>query len=798
MKLKTSAVLMLPSLSLLAASLQAADVNPVWVEYTPVSASAASEQPLPAIPSATTTATALAAPVNARPATATAAPASRASITVAASQGTETAMPDQQTVASPASTGMGLSNSGAALAPNGVAVTSQVAPKLYAFDYFKGVGAGLPHYLERYDYREGLDGDTRSGLYADVDLKMAISNGERDLFVIDRQGFGQHNHRGLAKFDDDEMSLSGNYSHYRSTTGGLDYLYSPAVVAGADVPADPNFFTFVNNTGTSQYHIDRTTYGATLKLKPTLLGGVHLSVDYEGYKREGNQLATSIINIDDTTTPVTRFWSGNNLAIDERMNKVGLTLAASPKGLFEVAYTVSFEKFTNQAKDLTSCADILAGTAYCGGAGINPTSRQGLAPYYFVPDTSLIAQNIRVTKPIGEQTVISGGYGYSTLDQDNFPERITTSHDPYTNGEINSQNAYFVAKTRLTPKVGIEGHIKYYSRDNDSSFPVDYVIGLGAGGLGRLTGPRINSIDSTNYGLEGDWRPGVMSSTLYLGWQHLDQQRDLAYRLNSEGIPADRILYREDTQSDDIYLKWIARPAPGVTIRLTPTYTWADKTGLVTEPEEALKIKAMASYAAPAGWLISGFYDYKNKKNNDLSVTGSTGIFTQDVESTFHSAGVSLNVMPRESINTSLNLYWMQNDLASYLLATDITRGTGNAAVAFSNTGLSNYRVDSYVASLAADWRTTEALKLSGSYTFTQNKGNTASGAVLAALQAATGTIDSLVDNSLHSLMLGADYTLNPKTTLRTNYIYDYYDDNAYSLLTGGVHTLTLGVSFMM
>jgi hypothetical protein len=69
---------------------------------------------------------------------------------------------------------------------------------------------------------------------------------------------------------------------------------------------------------------------------------------------------------------------------------------------------------------------------------------------------------------------------------------------------------------------------------------------------------------------------------------------------------------------------------------------------------------------------------------------------------------------------------------------------------------------------------------------------------VQTSLVAATGMIDSIIDNSLHSLSLGADYQINDKATLRVNYIYDYYDDNAYDLLTGGVNMLAIGVSFTM
>ena len=133
----------------------------------------------------------------------------------------------------------------------------------------------------------------------------------------------------------------------------------------------------------------------------------------------------------------------------------------------------------------------------------------------------------------------------------------------FNKGETNSHSAYLSGKTNLASGVGIEGYVKYYQRDNDSSFPVDHVIGIG-GANDRMTGPRINSIDSMDYGLSANWRANMLSSNFTLGWQRIDRDRDLTYRTAGEGIPANRILYHDSTLSDEVYLKWMARPAPGM------------------------------------------------------------------------------------------------------------------------------------------------------------------------------------------------------------------------------------------
>lgn len=824
-KVKTSALLMLPALTLLAASLQAANMSPVWDDFhhRQRGAAAVSGTSLTGLADSLQAVDVSPVPVEHMPATATrSAPVARlaaatpavaptadagapatdaASVTDAAAESREeqpaqvAASVDKDSAASPAK--------------NGMTISALITPRIFAFDYFKSADENLPQYLERYDYRDGLAGDRRSGVDADIDLSLSMNDGNRDVFVIERQGFGRHNHRGMARLDDDELTFFGSYNHYRSATGGIDYLYSPDVVArefpGADTatypgPNPPNYFAGdlkFEPSSTTDYHIDRTRYAAGLEVKPSLLGGsVSVAVDYEGYQREGNELAATVVMVGGGGAPTIDSWRGINLAVDERMNKLSFTLAASPRKLFNVAYDVSLEKFTNQAPDLVR-NDIM---------GTTGSNRQSLSPFYFVPDTSLFSQNLSLSKNYGNRAVIAAGMGYSTLKDESSPERFTTGFGgdggpDNWEGEINSGTAYLTGNANISSTVSVEAHVKHYNRDNDSSFPVQHVIAP-TGPNARMSGPRINSIESMDYGVAADWRPGVMNSSVTLGWQRIDRERDLTYATYTEAIPANRIFYREDTLSDEVYLKWAATPAPGVTLRINPSYIWADKTGLITEPEEAVKLNAMASYAAPGGWLLSGFYDYKNRKNNDLfvtgGVTGSGTQYNQDIESTFHAAGATLNLLPHDAVNTSLSLYWMQNDLKNYFFTTDLVRQIQNPNIVFTNYGLSNYKVDSYVLSLGADWQTSERLKLSGSYTFTQNKGDTASGEVLLALQAATGTIDSRLDNTLHALSLGADYTLTPKATLRANYIYDYYDDNAYDLLTGGVNMLAIGVSYAM
>jgi len=682
-------------------------------------------------------------------------------------------------------------------------IAAVITPRLFVFDYFDGVGEDKTHFLERYDYREGLSGDTRSGVFGDLDLDVMVNNGERDLFVLERRGFGRHNHRGTARYSNDALSVSGAYSHFRSASGGIDYLFSPGQVAGGTIPhqggggggGGAGWASFFNDDANRyDYVIDRTTYSAGFKVKPSVLGdSATIAVDYEGYRRDGNKFAPLLLgeygNVQGSGWGQKR-WRGINLDVDEHMNRVGLTVTASPQQLFELAYEVSFEEFVSDAPELQLERDIT------GPAGVSlppaATANDRITSILYTPDTHLVKQGLKISKNFSDRVMVAAGYGASWLKQDSFSQfEIDNGH---TQGQINTNNAYLTANVYVTPDVSIEGHIKYYTHDNDSTYP-DGLISLST-----LVGPRIDSINSNDYGLSANWRPDFIGSNLTLGWRRLDLQRDLTWGTPGTGILPPQSLYREDTRSDEVYLKWIARPAMGWTTRLTPSFVRADTTGLVSEPEEAFKIKAMASYASPEGWLVSGFYDYRNLQNSNNAftngVSATPGTYAQNVDSTLNSAGLSLSAMPSDNVNVQANLYWMQNDFSSYLFTTNVQRW--NPAVAFTPQDMSNYKVNSYVLNLGGDWQASEKLKLNGSYTWSKSSGDVASGIVLTQLQAATGTVDSIIDNTLHTLSLGADYLINDKTTLRANYIYEYYDDNAYDLLTGGYNMLAIGVSFAL
>ena len=676
-------------------------------------------------------------------------------------------------------------------AQEGTVISGEITPKLYGFDYFKGYGTGNTQFLERYNYQKGIGNDNRSGFYLDADLSIVATDAKRDVFVLERQGFGAYNHRGTIKADSDTLGFSGYYSNFRSSTGGLAFLYNPNLVTGGTDPtytvAASGFVALFNNDSPGQtlFKIDRTTYGAGLALKPTLFGtNAAAAFNYDGYKREGNRFATYVTGGGDVTGAATTRWRGFDMPVDEKMNRYTLNLTGAPGG-FTVAYEGSLEKFENQAKDF-GMADFASNFAL---------SASGLTkPLQFVPDSTLISNNLRLAKSFGS-TAVAAGYGLSVLDQDSFAQIQQTNG--YNTGKITTNSAYLNVTSNALSSVGLEGFVKYNNRDNDSTFPAGSLI---SPAVNQALGVRIDKITTMNYGLAATFRPTTLKSTVTAGWKREDKDRDLTYSTAAAGgsIQPQRSLYKEKTVSDEVYVNWVARPMQGMILRVTPAYVWANETGQVTEPEKAFNLKTKLSYAASNGMLASGYYNYKSNKNANNAFTSSsaggaaTTSITQDTSKNQQAAGVSLNMPVSEWINTSASLSWMQDDFETYYLSSDRRRFEApTSALTFLTRDRSNYNVDTYVLTLGGDWQVTDALRYNGSYTYSQSKGNTASGLILSELP----SIDGTINNAGHTFTLGADYALKKTVKLKGSYAYDYYTDKVYSSLTGGYHTLMLGVT---
>lgn len=691
---------------------------------------------------------------------------------------------------------------------DGIVISGEVTAKLFAFDYFKGTDSSRTQFLERYNYQKGISDDNRSGAYLDLDLDIVANNGQRDVFVLKRDSFGEYNQRNILKAASDLFGLSGYYTNFRSSSAGLGFLYSPGQIPSGGVDtsygaaSQTGFVRQFNNDslGQSIFKVDRQTYGIGIDLKPELLTNkLSASLAYDGYSRDGNRFATYVLGNGDLTgaNAVKRplRWRGFDAPIDEKMNRYTFNLNGSPGG-FNLGYEGRIEKFES-SRNFT-IGDFGAQITAQAGTVAPASLAVARRPIQYAPDSTLISNNFRFAKNFGA-TSVAAGYGLSVLEQDSFsPQQQFVG---YSTGKITTNSAYASVSSNIISGVGLDGFLRYNHRKNNSDFPV---TGLITPTVTEGLDVRINKIEVLSYGASATLRPGLLKSTVTIGWKHEDKDRDLTWSKWGSGVVSinqAQTLYRNDSRMDEIYLKWVARPIQGVILRVTPSYALANNTGLVTEPEKAFNLKTQLSYTTSQSIQTSAYYNYKRAENSNNAFSSSAAggalgaSVKQETEKTLQSAGVSVNIPISEWINTYASVSWMEDDFSSFFLRNDARRyDAPTAAINFLGIDQSNYKIDSYVVSLGGDWQVSDPLRLNAGYTWTQSKGSTASGYVGAQL-AAGNSIDGVINNSVHTLSVGVDYELKKRLKLRGTYVYDYYTDNAYTALTGAYQSLMVGVS---
>lgn len=679
-------------------------------------------------------------------------------------------------------------------------LSGEITPKLYLFDYFDGVGADRTSFLERYNARRGIGSDSRSGLMLDLDLKLKYQINDEQSLTVNRWGEGQYRHGGQVQWDTEQLRWTADYRFFRQSSGGINQLFSPNQVPGG---TDPAYFNpartntasgyaaqFNDDSGQLLYHINRLTYGLGFTIKPGVLGEkTTVAVNYTGYLRYGRRLQSYVLGGSDIQSAVagdrsfaTQRWRGFSRNIDENMNRLSWSLTASPKDAFNLAYTGAWETFDNRARDYTH-ADIPTAAPYFYNLTADKTR-----PLGFIPDSTLTTHNLRLSKNVG-RTSLAAGLGVSRLSQDSFTQPQTTLG--YTKGEINSRTAFVDLNTSITPVVGVQGFVKYGQRDNDSTFPATSLINPTAS---EKLGVRINRLESTRYGASVILRPTGMRSTFTLGWKAEEKNRDLTF--HNTGVIQSVSLYQEDTETDEVYAKWSSMNMRGFTFHLTSSYASADKTGLVTEPGQAMGLKAVVNYTAPSGLLISGYYNLKDTQNDNNAFTDKAVVtpatYTQDISRTVQSAGTSLNYQPAKHANVFVSLDWMRLDASVLFFETN--RRRFESTTTFALRDLQGSVVDNYLFSVGGDYQASDRLKWSGVYSLTSVDGHLASGTVANQLSA----IDDSLDSLLHSVVVEAVYDLSKTRKLRVGYRYEKYEDSSYPLLSGGAHSLMFGLTFML
>jgi len=711
-----------------------------------------------------------------------------------------------------------------------------VTPKLIYFNYTHGVGQDSTSYLERYNYLdESFGSNRRNGVIADIDLNLAYSGAERDILVLEREGYGENNHRTKMIVNGDSTKFKAYNSIYQSATGGIDYRFNPNAVVGG---TDQNYSAAAGNVGESQhvskfnydspetlYTVNRSDNGVSLTFKPVAFnkkGAVEVS--YDSTARAGNKMTNYVLPSvalagGGSASKELEQWRGYNQLIDEQSKRFAINLDLTPRDTFQLNYEFSIDAFKNYSSPVTiATISQWSGIPLGSGSGVpyfdtTVAAGQPNVPLNFVADSTLTTNSLRFSKQFSDSALLSAGLSNARLDQDSFTSVQQAAG--YNDGNTGTDSAYLTGRFNIVDAASLEAFVRYNKRQNGSSYPVaGFYDPVSLTSYSRMVMPRINQIETTIYGLEAHLYPAILKTSWTAGWAHVDKNRDLTYGTIPVLAPP-LMLYREVSSSDEVYLKLISHPAQRWTIRLTPSYLWSNKTGLVTEPEEAVQLKTLVTYSRPElnELIASAYYNYKDEKNglmgfsNYDQYTGFSAPQAQKVSSTLQSLGLNISLVPRETVKVNVDYAWTRMDFDTYYFSTNRVRyhylnpsGGSNPPpsgytiwpLQFLVLGQPNYSVNNQSLSAGAEWQG-DKLALSGTYTLNLSQGNNANG-----LTEPLPDVDGRVNNQLHSLAFGLEYPLQASKSFRATYTYDYYKDLVNPDMSGKLHTLMLGLNFRL
>ncbi|MGZ8802496.1 MAG: hypothetical protein ACXWZL_07775 [Mycobacterium sp.] len=681
--------------------------------------------------------------------------------------------------------------------------TGWVTPTFTFFDFSKGYGDDLTQVLERYDSWR-LGDNRRTGVQLDArEFWLVNWSDERPRWRAERSAASYDNQRGSVQFDTGAVRAGGTYRYLRTAADGVEFLYSPNRVAGGTDPlyAGGNvgyFRTFNVDTSKTLYYMGRSEVGGNLSVKSDAMADLgSLSVSYDRLGRSGDRFSQYLLGGGDVQGPADARaqlrWRAYDRRVDETLDTGRFQFTLSPRGAFTLDYQISIDRFTNSAPDY-ELADVAQGVPYSGNPATDVffTPGRETLPLQFLPNTGTLTNRLGFVKRFGRTASITAGYSKSILDQNNFQTDQTAFG--FTRGRISTDTAHATATFRVARRVGLQARTTYSNRSNDSTFPVPGYFDPGT----VFTQPRVDELTRTGLGLEASIDPGLPRSTLAIGYQRDEAERDLTHGVG-RGIPEQRSLYGARTELDRVYARFVTRPLKGMSLRLRASKVAGDKTGLTREPEDSTDLYALVAYAMANGASVSGFYGWRDRSNGSLAYTGGPGpnptAVSQRVDGTFAQAGVITTYVPSERTGLTFNYVWAQTDYENFFFSTNIRRYdsvTSVTAITFTPRQALRSIIDTHTLSINGDVKATDRVTLSTYYTLTAARGDTGSGVILGELPVEDGRID----DTFHTLAVSVDYLLKATWSFRTTYAFDYFSDGAYTSLTGGRNTLGAGVVF--
>ncbi|MEW5982839.1 MAG: hypothetical protein AB1806_10775 [Acidobacteriota bacterium] len=655
---------------------------------------------------------------------------------------------------------------------------------------FGGPADGLTHVIDRYGVSVGFGHDRRSALYADVgDISVTYYNGQRDLFTLERRVWSRYNQRATARLDTDRLRLSGGYGYFRQASSGLEYLYAPSLIAGG---TDPQYVggsvgylgRFIDNVKDSLFATTRATYNVAIELKPAMFGDkASAKATFSGIDRSGRTFETlntgggDVVGTDADRRAKLR-WHGYESIVDESSNELTFTVSARPTKRVNVEYELGYERFRNHAPvytftDLSAAAGIgFASTAAAAGAGGAFAAAVANWPLHFLPDSNMLRQAVRASAG-NDRVLVGAGAGWNALTQETFTDLQRAAG--YQRGDIESNQVYVSMAARPSSVVRLEA----YARRSETNRRMDrYDAKL-----------RLNGFTLSTYGVEAELRRGRGRFVVTPGWTRRVINRDVAFG----DVPAQRSLIRTEGSSNEVFLRTRWTFSSRVSLRATPSVVWADKTGYVTEPERAGRLNlALALVSDDGSRSATAFYTIRTRRNNRFSFVGSDGAsVTQDAKGSLQQLGVAGSLVPRDFTNVYWSYAWSRDEYTADLFSAT-TRRYDATPVFYSRGIRPRYLLGSHTITAGMEVAPAGGMTYSVSYTATRTGGDTASGLVLSLLPAEDGHIE----NWYHAAAVRIERDLGSALRLGINYMLDYYDDGSYTSLTGGRHSLMLGVGY--
>ncbi len=426
----------------------------------------------------------------------------------------------------------------------------------------------------------------------------------------------------------------------------------------------------------------RSTYGSSLLIKPAAFGDhAAAELSFDGYTRKGEQITNYVLKTGDLTGAVTREanqWRGYSKSIDEQSRQLAFNMTFAPLENSQADYEFRVSRFENYATPVT----LASVSQWTGGAlPLNPAADAN-SSLHFVPDSTMFTNNLRWSSTFGDTAVVGAGWSMSRLQQDSYS--VTETNLGYTSGRHDTSTAYLTGKVNIGQTVGLDGFYRYYQRDNRSSYPVAGLyepVSLANDPL--MVAPRLNAETTRTYGVEAKLYPKVLATNWSAGWTSIDTYRDFTYGAPPNYLPPEMSLYRDRSNSDEVFIKAVIRPAAGWMLRITPSYLWGNSSGLMSEPEKRVRVKSLLSYTPPdmSQLQVTGYYNYSKSQNGNLgfsdfnlalSTFGPTQ--AQKADNAIQSAGVDANFVPSEDITGRVGYAWNQTNFRTYYYSTNRLR----------------------------------------------------------------------------------------------------------------------------